>query len=57
MCIVGSHAEKTNLCRLVTVTKGKWAREHEEAEIAELNFRQFYAVACVNGEFDQSLFP
>ncbi len=57
MCIFGSHPEKTNHCQLETVTKGTRAREHEEIEIAELNFRQHCAVACVNGEFDLTIFP
>ncbi len=52
MCIFGSNPEKTNHCQLVTVTKGTRDREHEEAEVAELAFRQHCAVACVNGEFD-----
>ncbi len=57
MCIFGSHPENPRRCRLVTVTKGKRAGTHEELEIAELGFRQHCAVACVNGEFDESLFP
>ncbi len=56
MCIFGSNPEKTNHCQLITVTIGTRAREHEEAEIAELDFRQHCAVACVNGKFDRNIF-
>ncbi len=56
MCIFGSHPENPRRCRLVTVTKGKRAGTHEEVEIAELGFRQHCAVACINGEFDESTF-
>ncbi len=57
MCIFGSHPEKRGRSQLVTVTKGKRAATHEEIGIAELDFRQHCAVACVNGEFDEILFP
>ncbi len=56
MCIFGSHPENRGRSRLVTVTKGIRAGKHEETEIAELPFRQYCAVACVNGEQVQNVF-
>ncbi len=56
MCIFGSHPEKRDRSQLITVTKGIRAGKHEETEIAELPFRQYCAVACVNGELKLKMY-
>ncbi len=56
MCIFGCHPEKRDRSKLRTVTKGIRPGTHEEAAIAEMPFRQYCAVACVNGELKLKMY-
>ncbi len=56
LCTFGSYPEKTSRNQLITVTTGTRGGEHKEIEITEMDFRKHCAVACVNGEFIQSIF-
>ncbi len=55
MCIFGSYPEKTGRNQLITVTRETCGGKHKEIEITEMDFRKHGAVACVNGEFIQSI--